>query len=250
MQQIDLTQPFDASSFEAKQEDEDGPSPIGVPEDFRVQTFPNAQFRSRGNLTPVERNAGRPQYFEGDELEIARWSTPQTVAWQQAMDEVGLLTGNYTLGAPDNKTTTAYKNLLAVANRLGQTPDQVLGGMLSAQSQFGSGSGGGGGGARALPIRLSNPDDLKKAFGRVARETTGVGHADDELLDRMVAAFQEAERSFQTQANTQSGGTITDAPSFETFAEKFIDESQPGGRAAKKYADAAQVMMQSMGATV
>lgn len=77
----------------------------------------------------------------------------------------------------------------------------------------------------SLPTyRLSNPDDLKQVFTKASQSTIGRTISDDEL-NRLVKAYQDQEKQYQQQ--TAVGGTVTQQPQADTFAETQIRKKAP-----------------------
>ena len=72
--------------------------------------------------------------------------------------------------------------------------------------------------------RVSNPDDLKAVFKRVAQETIGRGFSDEEA-SQAVQAYQQ--REIQAQQAMYSGGTMVEQPAADVFAQQFAQQVAP-----------------------
>ncbi len=133
----------------------------------------------------------------------------------------------------------AMKDIMEVANGSNRSWQNVLGG--AKQSGMARRASGGGGGRIAPTIRLTNTDDLKATFRRVARQTTGGVFVDDSQLDAMVEAYHQKERAYQ-RSLVGGGGTAEAAPSAGTFAETSLEEMDPGAAQGSRFAQMTAVL--------
>jgi hypothetical protein len=216
--------------------------PIGVPSDYvapvpvTIQRDPIHadpwEIGSAGQPTTVM--AGQPpRYMQGDEWLPATLSVEDRVALQRAMAGAGLLKGEYRNGIWDDKSRSAYANLLEFANASGLTWQQALNQWAGA-TRIGGRGGGGGGRARApLTVKVSSPEDLAEIFNQTARTVLGRRLTPEES-QRFVNAYQGVEKQVQQQAyrTAPAGGQITEPPSPDVFAEKRIREQSPGEASA------------------
>jgi hypothetical protein len=151
----------------------------------------------------------QPRYFSGDEDMINAMSPEQLADVQYNLYLSGQLGKNYTPGVVDSQTRSAFRDVLGVANR--ESTDWVTAIKTLKAAQVPGGD---------LPtFRLSNPDDLKTVFRRAAQEMLGRTLSDEDMKD-LVDTFQQRELRFQKQA--AAGGTVTEGPQVETFAEKQL----------------------------
>jgi hypothetical protein len=109
-------------------------------------------------------------------------------------------------------------NLLDYANKMGVTAERAL-----LEIQKGRPVQGVGGGAPRR-YRVSSPDDLKVIAKKVAQETIGRAFTDDEA-NKFVAAYQG--REVQAQQQYYGGGTVTEAPSPDVYAQQFAQQIAP-----------------------
>lgn len=86
--------------------------------------------------------------------------------------------------------------------------------------------------------RTTNPDDVERVAQHVATSLLGE-KADPNLVRQIISQFQAAEVSSQRQAYgaAETGGTVADAPSVETFAAGAIEEADPTAVTAYAAAD-------------
>ncbi len=113
----------------------------------------------------------------------------------------------------------AIGTLLDEANLAGLTYERYLRDVVARREN----EGGGGGAARRY--RVSNSDDLKVVFKRVAEETIGRGFTDAEAM-QAVQAYQQREIAAQ-QALYGGATTVTEAPSADVFAQQFAQQVAP-----------------------
>ncbi len=144
-------------------------------------------------------------------------------------------------------------DVMTIANGSGMTWDQVIasgiqGGDFRAmiRGRRGAGRGGGGGGARRPTIRLSSAEDLRLIFRDVARQRSGGVFVDGTQINQMVEAYQGIER--REQERIIAGAAVVEgAPSPEAFAASQLDEFDPGGAEANRFAQMADIMTNLVG---
>lgn len=112
----------------------------------------------------------------------------------------------------------ALKELLDESNLAGVTWERYRDQILSRKPRAG------GGGGSAPRYRVSNPDDLKYVFKRVAMETIGRSFSDQEAA-QAVQAYQQQE--IAAQRAMMGGGVVTEAPSADIFAQKYAQQIAP-----------------------
>ena len=125
--------------------------------------------------------------------------------------------GNRNVGDPD-ADLRAIEQWLDEANLAGVTRERYLTEILKNRPK----EARGGGAPRRY--RVSNPDDLKAVFKRVAQETIGRGFTDEEAT-QAVQAYQQ--REIQAQQAMYAGGTMTEQPSADVFAQQFAQQVAP-----------------------
>lgn len=220
-------------------------APIGVPEDYTVDVAEDSPVIARGEVPASTRPVG-PRYYDGDEWEPARLSPEEVRAIQQAMWDAGLLEPGFRLGVWDETMASAYRQVLGYANATGISDQQALSVMAAAgpvdteQTQ-------------PLITQTTNPDDLRRVFRASIISELGQGW-DSERIDRMVAAYQQAEVAAQRSAydleTTGEAGNIVAPPSPEAFAEAEVMRIDPTGVQAQDIvADYAPLFMQLAGSS-
>lgn len=206
-------------------------APIGVPDDYTVDTprGPVAPGRDPdtgrqvGPDMPTTREQ-KPRYYEGAEWEPARLSPEEIRSIQQAMWDAGLLEPGFRPGVWDPTMASAYRDVLAYANATGITDSQALIQMASA------GVVSDEQGRAPLVTQTTNPEDLRRVFRASIISELGQGW-DQERINRMVSAYQQAEVSAQQSAyDTElTGGNVTAPPSPEAFAMAEAERADPTG---------------------
>lgn len=183
-------------------------------------------------------------YFDGDEWAPQGWGPNAIADLQAGMVAAGLLTGHYNAGVWMDESANALKKVLAHANRTGTDMWTAIAELASSNTDKHPGPGGAG--RAPFQARLSNPDDLKNVFKQGAYNLLGGGgFLDDSQLDAMVKAYQEQEVKAQRAA--YGGGTTVDAPSPQTFAEEQIEQADPKGAEAARFAGFVGVLENLMG---
>jgi hypothetical protein len=123
----------------------------------------------------------------------------------------------------DDYTTDRFAKFTASAQNLGLTTEQYLDQLMNDPNQISRvqqerrNSGGGGG----VTIRLPSDDDLTSVFKYVSQATIG-RTLPKEVYQSMIDAYKPQLVQFQQQM--QGGGTVTEPPQAETFAESQIEQ--------------------------
>ncbi len=138
-------------------------------------------------------------------------------------------------GAWGRTEASAMKRIMETANGSNRSWQQVLGSAVESGEIRGVGGGSGGSGRIAPTIRLTNADDLRATFRQVARQTTGGVFVEDDQIDAMVESYHQKERDYQ-RALAGGGGETEGAPSAGTFAAAALEEVDPGGATANRFA--------------
>lgn len=229
-------------------------SPIGVPSDYvakrpgeRERRGTDSDARIPGGAAAVGNTfqyvTGQPTlvpptFFEGDEYNPASESAEDRARWQKMMFDLHILNKDFQVGVWDAPTRLAYRSVLEFANGAGITD------VSEAMRQYGnvldvSLARNGGKPPRApLVIRKSNPDDLRRAFQQAASQALGE-RAPDDQVERMIAAYQASEATFQRQAYDASyeGGTVIEPPTPGAFAMEKLEAADPVATQAYAVAD-------------
>lgn len=242
----------------------DSSQPIGVPSTVRVDgkdvpytapvlrypdtTLYESQAGFRNNRWPGPTLGQQaPTYYEGDEWVPASFTADRIFQLQSSLARVGLLRGNWSGGYWDDPTRKAYKELLGMANAGGYTDADSLLNYMTQQVPKGSTglftvdengnvvmTREGGGDTRApLVTRTTDPATLRQVFRRSTIELLGEGWSPDQI-DQMVHAYNSMEVQRQKQAYDlqETGGTFSDIPTPEQYAESYIQDKDPEGAAA------------------
>lgn len=257
----------------------DEPKPIGgmrpdykvpvprSPESFRGMSANAIEGWSAQGSGPGSVRDQGVRYFDGDEWRPASLGPAGVGSLQEMMAAAGILTDDFRYGVWDEASRNAYKNVLAEANGMGLTADQII--RLRGQSATmpgagGSGSGSGGGGswqfdengnpvfvpeqyqAPPLELRTSNKDDLRRVFREAIIEQMGEGWSKAQI-DELVDAYNWEEIRVQKDAYDQAiamdraqfegtapaggGGVVSsvEVASPETFLENQLMERDPEG---------------------
>lgn len=171
------------------------------------------------DLVGFSNNPEEPQYniTEGFVRDVysSLLSNRQTVL--QQLKDYGFY-GNREVGDPA-ADLRAIEQWLDESNLAGVTRERYL----AELAKSGRREGRGGGGA-ARRYRVSNPEDLKVVFKRVAQETIGRGFTDDEAM-RAVQSYQQQE--IAAQQAMFAGGTVTEQMGPDVFAQQFAEQIAP-----------------------
>jgi hypothetical protein len=122
----------------------------------------------------------------------------------------------------DEYTTDRFEKFAASAQNQGLTVEQYLDQLMNDPDQISRvqrerrNSGGGG-----VTIRLPSDDDLTSVFKYVSQATIG-RTLPKEVYQSMIEAYKPQLVQFQQQL--QGGGTVTEPPQAETFAESQIEQ--------------------------
>jgi hypothetical protein len=190
-------------------------------------------------------------YREDDDWlpRTASWSSERITDLQAALVETGYLTvesAQREVGKWGPRSATALRTVMETGNGTNRTWQEVLRRTpLEDDGSDGSDSGSGAGRA-PLQVRLSNPEDLKKAFRTAAQQATGGVFINEKQIGEMVTAYQAKETEFQQQA--YAGATnLTDPPTPDTFAGERLKTLDPGGTEANTFAGLTSVLLQLTG---
>lgn len=161
----------------------------------------------------------REQYNITDGLIRDVYSSLQGESRQQVFDilEAKGFYGSAGRSGEPGDDLRAIDQWLSESNLAGYTKERYLDELLKNPDRIRK-----TGGARRYQV--SNPDDLKAVFKRVAQETIGRNFSDTEAM-QAVSAYQQQELAAQRAA--VGGGTITQAPSADVFAEQFAQQVAP-----------------------
>lgn len=162
-----------------------------------------------------------PKYFAGDEDAIGYMPMEQLINLQRAMNQIGLLSDNYSIGMVDQPTRSAFTNLLETANFSGEDYEQTI---LRMAAVGGSRRGS------LTQYRVSNPDDVKSVINKVAEQTIGRKLQEGDL-DRMARLFMEEERRSATSGSAE----VVSAPNVQTFAEQQLEATMPEETQARQF---------------
>ena len=214
------------------------PKYIGVPNDYRTTATEYRVTSTKGGYgstqiksKPVEVKR-KPQYLEGAQYAPAGRGPEYIAAIQDKLLATGLLTGGFSYGTWDSKTANAYKQVLALANRAGVGEDEAFSQYLRSpvlQER-----------SKRAPFRaeLPNPDDLRRKIDEIATDEIGRGVTPGER-ETLVQLYSALVTRTQRQAydTAETGGAVTDAPSFGTFLSNELEVRHPDEYGAKRLAD-------------
>jgi hypothetical protein len=186
-----------------------------------------------------------PRYSEAD-LEWLNGLSPEYLTQiQYGLKNAGLIK-NFNKGEWTEDEEDAMARVFAYANRQGLLWEDALTEFASIADEVRGSGGGGGGGRAAFTARLSNPDDLKKAFKQSLYDAQGGVFMDDAAVQRMVDAYQQVEYGAQ-RAAYDGGADIVEPPTAQTFAAEEAKKADPGGVGAAKFADYGQIFEELIG---
>jgi len=195
--------------------------------------------------TPDMGIVATPGYYEGDEYALisGMGASPETIAAIQArMAEARLMPKDYRIGTWDADTTDAFKYVLAYANQTTTDWQTALDSLLQGSASLPPIAGPKG---PVFTARLTNSDDVKKAFKDVTYQLLGGQFVDPAQADAFVESFHAQELGAQRaafNAATGGGGTVEEAPNIGTAAETQIEATDMAGVQAKRYNDLAGVL--------
>lgn len=186
------------------------------------------------------------RYFKGDERLPATLDSRQVTELQIKLIQAGILDTDFRRGVYDPATEKAYESLLSYANASGLDKDDALAHYQAGQSmEIDPATGkpraraGTGGVKRApLTIRYANPQDVASMADEVASRRLGRKFRPEEM-QKFISAYQGQEASSQKTeyAVGESGGSYTAAPSVETAAENFAEQTDPDQAFARRLMD-------------
>lgn len=230
--------------------DEEGDKPVGVDKGYSAsrpgvksagdRNADGSQKSNRYGFTSITPQQQVPARYFNKELDTpGGWGQNTIARLQSDLVSAGLLkrTG-FSLGVYDSKTRSAYEQVLSLANRSGKTASEALDEFLQAPFIDDDAKEK----PRIFRPVVDSPEDLKKALNEQLPEIMGRSVSDGEL-NQMVSAYQNLQvqaqrREFDT---AETGGTIAQAMSPETFAEQEAQRIAPNEVYAKKLANQANV---------
>ncbi len=168
---------------------------------------------------------------------IYKWDSNRLRFFQQQLIDAGVVRPtDVRLGVRDPKTLELWRSLIdesaiALASGVKKSPWDMLADFVE----------GGGIGADEDPnapftTEVSNPADIRRGLKDTARELTGTGVVNDSAVAGYQAKQAAADRA-KYDAQNGEGGTVTAAPSFETYAIDEAKRANPVGFRAHTYLD-------------
>ena len=121
----------------------------------------------------------------------------------------------------DNYGYQEFSAFVFDAQRMGMTYQQYLAQLENDPEQLSRAARTGGGGGGGVTIRLPSDDDLTSVFKYVSQATIG-RTLPKEVYQSMIDAYKPQLVRFQQQA--AGGGTVTEPPQAETFAQTQIEQ--------------------------
>lgn len=177
----------------------------------------------------------QPQYFEGDEQNIATWDAQDVIAWQKRLSSGGYFLGeSYQPGIVRQSTLDAYKRALIDANQSFISVEQAL--ERSKKFPF---SGGGG---SLKKYRMTAATDLQNVFDKVSQNVLG-RTLETEELDKLVKTYQGVELAGQKS----QAGVAEAPPTAAAFAQKKIEAGNQDEADAVQFAGYAQTLERMLG---
>jgi hypothetical protein len=178
-----------------------------------------------------------------------------TIGAQQMMVEAGLLNpGSITeYGRWDNSSVSAFKEVLAIANRSGETWNGALSRMVRSGANLRSQSGGGGGGGGRAPFqpRTPNREEVKRNYRAIRQRELGGNFAalSDEAFKAEQEAFANAYEAqvVGAQRAAYEGRAVQDAPGVESAALDKLEKEREGEVKANDFAGLARTMTEVLG---
>lgn len=220
---------------------EDLPRFIGVPKGYTAQRPLPERFSGgladtgnilRGGSGRTDAMVARtPLYREGAEYVPSTLAVEDRARLQLAMRQAGLFTKKerFTVGVWDDNTRNAYRRLLEYANGAGLTWQDALAEYAAAKAAGGAEEEE----VRApLVVKISNPADIRRAFDAALPSVIGRKLRPDEI-ERFTRAYQAQEAAEQRQiyAMDETGGTVVEGPSLQSFIADQAASIDPAGKA-------------------
>jgi hypothetical protein len=176
-----------------------------------------------------------PQYFEGDEQNIATWDAEEVIAWQKRLASGGYFLGqSYQPGIVRQSTLDAYKRALTDANQSFISVEQAL--ERSKKFPYSGGTGS------LTKYRMTSATDLESVFDKVSQNVLG-RTLDIEDLNKLVKTFQGVELAGQKS----QAGVAEQAPTAAAFAQKKIEAGNQDEADAVQFAGYAQTLERMLG---
>ena len=176
-----------------------------------------------------------PQYFEGDEQNIATWDAEEVIAWQKRLASGGYFLGkSYQPGIVRQSTLDAYKLALTDANQSFISVEQAL--ERSKKFPYSGGTGA------LKKYRMTAAPDLENVFDKVSQNVLG-RTLDTEELNKLVKTFQGVELAGQKS----QAGVAEAAPTATAFAQKKIEAGNQDEADAVQFAGYAQTLERMLG---
>jgi hypothetical protein len=189
-----------------------------------------------GQTKTVDGQVLQPQYFEGDEYDIATLDQEAVIGLQKQLKQGGYFLPNETFnsGIVRESTLSAYKRALVDANLSFMSLDQVLERSLTTPYSGGTGT--------LKKYKVTSAADLQNVFDKTSQSVLG-RTLDQEQLNNLVKTYQDTElTSLKSQA-----GVSAQAPSAQAFGETRIEETNQDESDAYKFAQYAQVFEKLLG---
>lgn len=128
----------------------------------------------------------------------------------------------------DPRLKSAFSKALTQINLLNSDPASPLRGksLDEALAYLAKNPVPAAGGSGLPTFRLNDPDTLKKAFEGGAQSALGRSLSEQEM-NKLVNSFNQLDMNYQRAAASGGGGTITQAPNAEVFAETQAEKLAP-----------------------
>ena len=207
--------------------------PIGVRPDY---LSPARGLADSGNILlgdkPGSGYPSTPEYFQGDEDVPATWGGEAIAELQLALEAAGLLEKPYQKGYWDDRSRSAYAEVLRHANLNGISDTAALQEIQQRVAQFGK--TGSEQTRQPLFITTTNPDQVAELASQIAVRTIGRRLSSEEA-SRYAQTYNDMERQFQRQRYEMTGsglpggegGEAADPGSAAMFSETQIRKDMP-----------------------
>lgn len=189
-----------------------------------------------GQTKTVDGQVLQPQYFEGDEYDIATLDQEAIIGLQKQLKQGGYFLPNETFssGIVRESTISAYKRALIDSNLSFMSLDQTLERSLTTPYSGGTGT--------LKKYKVTSAADLQNVFDKTSQSVLG-RTLDTEQLNNLVKTYQDTElTSLKSQA-----GVSAQAPSAQAFGETRIEQTNQDESDAYKFAQYAQVFEKLLG---